>query len=141
MTAESDAMHSALVQRADAIEFRLAPLYDLASWLPYSRNRREDRFAMSVDGYYHFDRILPRHWEAEARKSRYDGAHALGHIRDIVARLPDEARTLLAICQQDGSATDDLTKLVGLLLNRCVELAKTYGAEPMGSKQTRLPGI
>ena len=52
--------------------FRLAPLYDIVSWLPYSRNKREDKLAMSVDGLYEFDRILPRHWEAEAKRSGYD---------------------------------------------------------------------
>jgi hypothetical protein len=36
-----------------------APLYDLISWLPYSTDARQDRMAMSVDGYYPFARILP----------------------------------------------------------------------------------
>lgn len=121
--------------------YRLAPLYDIASWLPYSKNRRDDRLAMGIDGYYHFDRILPRHWEDEARKSGYDTDRALAHIRDLIARVPVEARTLLAECKKEGSMTGDLKKLVDLLIARCTELAKTYGAERMGSDQERLPGF
>lgn len=119
--------------------YRLAPLYDIASWLPYSKNKRDDRLAMSVDTYYHFDRILPRRWEYEAKKSGYDPARALAHIRDIIARLPNEARSLFAECKKEGSATDDLKKLFDLLITRCTDLAKTYGSEKMGSKQERLP--
>ncbi len=121
--------------------YRLAPLYDIASWLPYSKNRRDDRLAMGIDGYYHFDRIFPRHWEDEARKSGYDPDRALAHIRDLIARVPLEARTLLAECNKEGSATDDLKKLVDLLIARCTDLAKTYGAERMASDQERLPGF
>lgn len=121
--------------------FRLAPLYDIASWLPYSKNRKDGRLAMSVDGHYGFDRILPRHWEAEAKKAGYDGARALAHIRDILARLPDEAKALFASCQQEGTATPELKQLVDLLLERTVDLTKEYGAEAMKDDDDRLPGL
>jgi serine/threonine-protein kinase HipA len=121
--------------------FRLAPLYDIASWLPHSKNRKEDRLAMSVDGYYHFDRILPRHWEAEAKKSGYDAVRAVGHIRDILARLPDEAATLFASCRQEGSATPEMERLVELILARSAALTRTYGAEETRAEPERLPGL
>jgi serine/threonine-protein kinase HipA len=121
--------------------FRLAPLYDIASWLPYSKNRKEDRLAMSVDGHYNFDHILPRHWEAEAKKSSYESARALGHIRDILARLPDEAQTLFAACKQEGSATPELRALMELMLKRTADLSKVYGSELMTDDEARLPGL
>jgi serine/threonine-protein kinase HipA len=121
--------------------FRLAPLYDIASWLPYSRNRKGDKFAMSVDGYYHFDRIFPRHWEAEAKKCGYDAARALAHIRDILARLPDQATSLLAACRQEGSATPEMQRLVELMIKRARDLAGTYGSEIMRDEEERLPGL
>jgi serine/threonine-protein kinase HipA len=121
--------------------FRLAPLYDISSWLPYSKDRKEDRFAMSIDGYYHFDRILPRHWQAEARKCGYDGARAVAHVRDILAQLPDEATSLFASCRQEGSATPEMKRLLELMLMRVKELAGTYGAEVMKKEAERLPGL
>lgn len=121
--------------------YRLTPLYDIASWLPYSKNRRDDRMAMSVESYYHFDRVLPRHWEEQARKVGYDPDRALAHIRDLVARIPTEARQLFGECKKEGSATKELKSLVDLIIARCVELAKTYGAERMGPDQARLPGF
>jgi serine/threonine-protein kinase HipA len=121
--------------------FRLAPLYDIASWLPYSQNRKEDRLAMSVDGHYHFDRIFPRHWEAEARKCGYDAARAIAHVRDILARLPDEAGALLAACRQECSQTPEMKRLVDLMLARAKTLTGTYGAEEMQPEAERLRGI
>lgn len=96
---------------------------------------------MSIDGYYHFDRVLPRHWEDEAKKSGYNADRALAHVRDLIARLPNEVRTLLAECKRDGSATADLNKLAKLLVERCAELAETYGAELMDTNQIRMPGF
>lgn len=121
--------------------FRLAPLYDIASWVPYSKDKRKDRLAMSVDGYYHLDRILPRHWEAQARKSGYDPDRAIAHIRDLIARLPGEARALLAECKKEKSATTDLSRLVTMLVDRCRALAESYGSELMGSDQATMPGF
>ncbi len=121
--------------------YRLAPLYDIASWLPYSSDSRKDRLAMSVDGTYHIDRIQPRHWEAQARKCDYDPDRALAHIRDLIARIPGEARHLLAECKKEGLATADLSKLVTLLVKRCTTLAARYGSELMGSEQASVPGV
>jgi serine/threonine-protein kinase HipA len=121
--------------------YRLAPLYDIASWLPYSQNRRDDRLAMSVDGYYHFDRIFPRHWEGEARKSGYDPHRALAHIRDLLARVPEEAETLLAECEKEGSASDDLRKLAALIVEHCAEMRERFGFERTAGDQDRLPGL
>ncbi|HVY43695.1 MAG TPA: type II toxin-antitoxin system HipA family toxin [Hyphomicrobiaceae bacterium] len=126
---------------SSAGRFRLAPLYDLISWLPYSTDPRQDRMAMSVDGYYPFDHIVPRHWKDEARKSGYDPDRATAHVRDLIARLPGESRSLIALCKKEGTHTAALTKLANLIAERCADLAKTYGAEEMGADQIQLPGI
>ena len=60
---------------------------------------------------------------------------------NILARLPDEAGTLLAACQQEGSATEELFKLFDRMLARCTALKESYGAELMGFTQVRLPGF
>ena len=114
---------------AAAARFRLAPLYDLGSWLPYSRNRKEDKLAMSVGGKYRLDQIMPRHWEAEARKANYDKARAVGHVRDLLATLPIRARELLDDCEAEDSANSELNRLVSMIFDRCDALKKIYGAE------------
>ena len=49
-------------------QVRLAPLYDLASALPYVNRRRDERLAMKIGPYYQDSRIRPRHFEAMARR-------------------------------------------------------------------------
>jgi hypothetical protein len=52
-----------------------------------------------------------------------------------VARLPEEASTLLAICKDEGLSIADLSNLVALLQRRCARLAAHYGSEIMGTTQ------
>ncbi len=121
--------------------YRLAPLYDIASWLPYSKDKKADRLAMSIGKQYFLDEIYPRHWEDEARRCGYSPDRALAHVRDLIARLPDEATQLSTICKSEGIASGDVDTLVDLLCVRCGELAQLYGAEPMSAEQARLPGL
>jgi serine/threonine-protein kinase HipA len=121
--------------------YRLAPLYDIASCLPYSKNKREDRLAMSVDRMYFFQEIFPRHWQDEARKCGYSADQMMAHIRDILARLPDEAASLLAACKSEGMSDKTLDALTDLMARRVRDLAGKYGSEPMTREQDRLPGL
>jgi serine/threonine-protein kinase HipA len=109
--------------------FRLAPLYDIASWLPYAQRRRDSKLAMSVGGHYEYDALLPRHWEVSARKCSYDPHRMLGHVRDLIGRLPDVCDELLGVCRQEGLPDGELTPLVTLLKDRVAQLRRTYGAE------------
>lgn len=108
--------------------FRLAPLYDVASWLPYADRRRNNKLAMSVDGQYNFDQIHPRHWEAEAKKCGHDGERTVAHVRDMLSRLPDVAKDLWNTCRFEGLNTPDLASLVGLLVERVRQLKRVYAA-------------
>ena len=121
--------------------YRLAPLYDIASWLPYSKDKRQDRLAMSVDRKYFIVEIHPSHWEDEARKCGYGADRMLAHIRDIIARLPDEAATLVTACRSEGIKTGDLEDLADLMRKRVRRLKALYGAEVMPRDQDRLPGL
>ncbi len=121
--------------------FRLAPLYDIISILPYLQNRKEAKLAMSIDRHYRFDQISPRHWEAQARSSSYSPERSLAHIRDVIARLPDEASALTKIFKAEGMHSPELDTLVGLLVDRCKTLGAVYGSEPMQQTELRLPGL
>ena len=84
---------------------------------------------MSVDGEYRYDKILPKHWEREALAARYDPAAAVGHVRDLVARLPDHASDMLRRCRDDGLTTPALDTLASAIAKRCHALMPAYGAE------------
>jgi serine/threonine-protein kinase HipA len=111
--------------------YRLAPLYDIASWLPYSKGHNDRKLAMSVDGHYDYDTIQPRYWEATARKVGFDSSRMLAHIRDILARIVAEATKLLEVCKGEGVADVDLENLVKVLIERAGKLRIIYGSEKM----------
>ena len=113
--------------------FRLAPLYDIASWLPYSKHHTNRKLAMSVDGEYRYDRIMPRHWQAEAKKCGYAREKAVEHVRDILAHLPDMADQLHSTIKAEGLHTVELDELVKLLIERCGKLKKIYSKEIIDS--------
>jgi serine/threonine-protein kinase HipA len=121
--------------------FRLAPLYDIASWLPYSQRNNDQKLAMSVDRHYRYDQILPWHWEAEAKACGYPADRAVGHVSDIVSRLPDTATDLLRDVRREGMASQELDKLVDLLIGRCKRLASSYPLTASESTQESLPSI
>ena len=105
---------------------RLAPLYDIASLLPYARRRRSERFAMRIDTQYRDYSIQPRHFEKVARRSGYPSAELLGQIREWVDALPAHAHGILADLQRDGIDTPVLPELVNALETRCDRLRRLF---------------
>ncbi|MCA0206010.1 MAG: type II toxin-antitoxin system HipA family toxin [Proteobacteria bacterium] len=85
--------------------FRLAPLYDILSIAPVVSagrlQRKRYRLAMSVDGHYGIDEIVPRHFEAEGRAAGLPKGRALELLRDMTDRLsPALDRAQLAVGDQ-----------------------------------------
>jgi serine/threonine-protein kinase HipA len=71
-------------------QVRLAPLYDVASVLPYDDvDIREMRLAMSVGGEYRLELVSGRHWRKLAKQIRLDGDTLVGRVWDLAERLPD----------------------------------------------------
>lgn len=113
--------------------FRLAPLYDIISDLPYAVDRRESSLAMGIGGHRVLKDIIPRHWEALAADVGFDAGQAIGHVRDIVARAPDEASALVAEFRGLGLSNETLDRLVKEVGARCKRLERVYGAEGVGA--------
>jgi len=71
--------------------FRLAPLYDILSIAPIVRagrlQRKRYQLAMSIDGHYGIDEIVPRHYEAEARAAGLPKGRALELLYGMAERL------------------------------------------------------
>ncbi|MEL7019603.1 MAG: HipA domain-containing protein, partial [Pseudomonadota bacterium] len=117
--------------------FRLAPLYDIISLLPYLDRRRDGKLAMSIDGNYRFDKIAPRHWERQARTVGYSPDRMLAHIRHLIARLPDEACSLVDEFIAEGLEQNNLPKLLTCLRERCATLRIFYGQEEGNSTSSK----
>jgi serine/threonine-protein kinase HipA len=100
--------------------FRLAPIYDILSIAPLVRagrlQRKRYRLAMSIDGQYGIDEIVPRHFEAEGRAAGLPRGRALELLRDMADRLgPALDRALLAVGDQvpeavSGPIANDATQ-------------------------------
>jgi serine/threonine-protein kinase HipA len=114
-------------------QVRLAPFYDIASYLPYMGKEKGVKLAMKIGGKYEMDEIMPSHWERLADGAGFDKERALAHVRDIIFRLPGEALSLLYQCRVDGLKSEHLSKLADELWARAKTLAAIYGAEQMAN--------
>jgi serine/threonine-protein kinase HipA len=70
-------------------QVRLAPLYDIASALPYLDHPRKARMAHKIGGEYRPSFIQRRHWERMARSLGLGSDEAHARITALAARLPD----------------------------------------------------
>jgi serine/threonine-protein kinase HipA len=77
---------------------RLAPLYDVASGLPYDTGEHTGlaTSAMAIGGEQRFGRVQARHWGAFAEAADLDPQAVVGEVRDLAARLPDAMADALA---------------------------------------------
>ncbi len=105
--------------------FRLAPLYDIISALPYDPETY-NALAMSVGGERKVRKIAPRHWEKAAAECRYDPIKALSHIVEYCDRTPQAARDILEECKAEGLRILALSRLVEQLIGRCERLLTTF---------------
>jgi serine/threonine-protein kinase HipA len=70
---------------------KLAPLYDVASGLPYSRDGqtlRFSKFALPIDRESQFGKITSAHWTALAKSAKLDPETCLDHLHDLATRIP-----------------------------------------------------
>jgi serine/threonine-protein kinase HipA len=117
--------YSLLLERGG--RFRLAPLYDIISALPYD-TEHYNSLAMNVGGERKWRRIGPSNWEKEARACRYSVDATFRHLREMIELLPDAAERLLSEAQRQGLTTSILPALVDELVKRCNRLRAEYAA-------------
>jgi serine/threonine-protein kinase HipA len=110
--------------------FRLAPLYDVISDLPYSKRRGvKSTLAMTIGGERVISNILPRHWAKQAASVRFSKDRMSEHLRDLIATLPEAATTVERQSIDAGLDWPVVTRLREATEARCTFLAKYYGAE------------
>jgi serine/threonine-protein kinase HipA len=82
---------------------RLAPLYDIASILPYDDvDMQKIKLAMKIGGEYKLDLIGLRHWQKFAREARLDSDKAIAGLISLAEQLPDVVSSVQAQARKDG---------------------------------------
>lgn len=110
--------------------FRLAPLYDVISDLPYVKKKgAKSTLAMTIGGKRAISEILPRHWERQAVSVRFSKGRVFAHLRDLIAVLPEAAEVVEKHTKNEGLKAPVIGRLREAIQARCEFLGKYYGAE------------
>jgi len=108
---------------------RLAPLYDVASALPYPQlDTRRMTLAMKIGGEYRLRGVGPRQWRKLAAELRLDHAHVEARVRELAARIPDAAAMVRRRAVGHGLRHAVIDRLPGLLAARAAQCAKLLSA-------------
>jgi len=108
---------------------RLAPLYDVASILPYDTiDLRKIKLAMKVGGEYKLSLIGLRQWQKFAREARVDADKLIEMLIAMSKKLPDEAKAAQARARKEGLAERIVTRLVTQLIERAGDCGRLLGA-------------
>src|SRR5580658_1423257 len=107
---------------------RLAPLYDLASILPYSAvDVSMVKLAMKIGGEYRLRNIGLRHWQKLAAELRLDEVTFIDRIRTMAQALPDQVTAIREQIEGQGLSHATITRLCTRLKTRvaaCQRLLK-----------------
>ena len=107
---------------------RLAPLYDLASALPYPGMHPIGlKLAMKIGGEYSLRNIAPRHWRRLAAEVHLNPDELLANLRAIAEAMPDHVVTIREHSKQEGLVHPILDRLSERLIARaraCQQLLK-----------------
>jgi serine/threonine-protein kinase HipA len=107
---------------------RLAPLYDIASILPYDFDIRQVRLAMKVGGNYRLRDVGPRQWRKLAADLRLDADALVQRVRDMAAMLPDHLSAIRQTAEKEGLDHPLVARLSDALSDRarhCIDVIDT----------------
>jgi serine/threonine-protein kinase HipA len=108
---------------------RLAPLYDVASILPYDTiDLRKIKLAMKVGGEYKLSLIGLRQWQKFAREAHIDADKLIETLIAMSKQLPDEAKAAQAQAREEGLAEPIVTRLVTQLIERAGDCGRLLNA-------------
>jgi serine/threonine-protein kinase HipA len=111
-------------------QVRLAPLYDIASALPYGTHERKLRFAMKIGGDYE---VFPTRnlWGRAAAELRIDERKALARVRELTGTVAN-AFAKAAVDPDVAALHRELpSRLVQIITDRAARCARIAGADPV----------
>jgi serine/threonine-protein kinase HipA len=107
---------------------RLAPLYDVASILPYDEfDLQKIKLAMKIGGEYKLGLIGLRQWEKFGREMRVDADELVERLISMAKRLPDEVSTARVRALEEGLSEAIIERLAKQLILRAGECRRLLG--------------
>jgi serine/threonine-protein kinase HipA len=104
---------------------RLAPLYDVASVLPYPDiDIEKTKLAMKLGGQYRLRNIGVREWRKLAEELRRDPDVLIHRVQDFARQLGDHVSTVKNRMVAEGSAHPLIARLADNLMARSVACRK-----------------
>lgn len=107
---------------------RLAPLYDIASALPYDNiDQRRVKASMKIGGEYRFSNIGPRHWRKLAQELHIDADRLLQRIHGFIVAMPDNASEIEHRMSMEGLNHPLIPRLSRRLVRRAEACQRILG--------------
>jgi serine/threonine-protein kinase HipA len=109
-------------------DVRLAPLYDIASILPYDEvDLRKAKLAMKIGDEYKVELIGLRQWQKFAREVRTDVDQLVEVLISMAKQLPDEVSAARALAREEGLNNALIDRLAKQLVDRAHECQRLLG--------------
>lgn len=109
-------------------DVRLAPLYDIASILPYDEvDLRKAKLAMKIGGEYKVELIGLRQWRKFARDVRTNADQLIEVLISMAKHLPDEVAVARALAREEGLNNALIDRLAKQLIDRAHECQRSLG--------------
>jgi serine/threonine-protein kinase HipA len=104
---------------------RLAPLYDVASVLPYPDiNIEKAKVSMKIGGEYRLRNIQPRHWRKLAVELKLDPDKTLQRVSELAGQLADHVSTVKQQMVSEGLKHSIIPRLAEAVTKRAAAIRK-----------------
>jgi serine/threonine-protein kinase HipA len=104
---------------------RLAPLYDIASILPYGFDLQKVRSAMKIGGEYRMRDIGPRQWRKQAKDLRLNADVLMPRIRSLARNIPDALADVCRAAEAAGLDHPLIERLSRMIVERAQRSAES----------------
>jgi serine/threonine-protein kinase HipA len=109
---------------------RLAPLYDVASTLPYDFDTRKLKMATNIGGKYLLEDIYSRHWAKFASEGRLPTAEVLEMGRTMAETLPGVFTETIEDARSAGLEHPIMSRMIDVFSERSEHCARILEAAP-----------
>jgi serine/threonine-protein kinase HipA len=104
---------------------RLAPLYDVASVLPYPDiNIEKAKVSMKIGGEYRLRNIQPRHWRKLAAELKLDPDKTLRRVSELAGQFADHVSTVKQQMVSEGLKHPIIPRLAEVVTKRAAAICK-----------------